>query len=166
PSQSRILPMTQIQCALLFGPLLCVSLALAQTTTLPAPSRTVYKCTENGKVVYTDDPCIGAKRVDVEPTRGLNKSSGRELTGQDVSRERQREQLAEAVKPLTGLNPQQFEIKRSRIYLAPEVKTECARLDESIAQSEVQERAEPMETRPAIQRQLFALRKRHRDLRC
>lgn len=82
----------------------------------------------NGKVVYTDDPCIGAKRVDVEPTRGLNKSSGKELTGQDVSRERQREQLAEAVKPLTGLTPQQFEIKRSRVYLAPEVKAECTRL--------------------------------------
>jgi hypothetical protein len=146
--------------------LLCPQLLPAQSTTLPAPSRTVYKCTVEGKVVYTDEPCIGAKRVDVEPTRGLNKSTGRELTGRDVSRERQTEQLAEAVKPITGLTPQQFEVQRSRVRLAPEVKSECARLDGSIAQAETQERAEPIETRAAVQRRLFALRKRHRDLRC
>ena len=155
-----------LKLALAVAALLCPQLLLAQSTTLPAPSRTVYKCTVEGKVVYTDDPCVGAKRIDVEPTRGLNKSTGRELTGRDVSRERQTEQLAEAVKPITGLTPQQFEVQRSRVRLAPEVKSECARLDGSIAQVETQERTEPVETRPAVQRQLFALRKRHRELRC
>jgi hypothetical protein len=154
------------QLALAVGALLYPQLLLAQSTTLPAPSRTVYKCTVEGKIVYTDDPCVGAKRVDVEPTRGLNKSSGRELTGRDVAQERQTEQFAEAVKPITGLTPQQFEVERSRVYLAPEAKSECARLDRRIAQAEAQERTEPIETKPAVQRQLFALRKRHREMRC
>jgi hypothetical protein len=161
-----MLNIIQVRDTLWLGSLLCASLVFAQTSTLPAASRTVYKCTINGKDIYTDDPCIGAKRVDVEPTRGLNKSSGKELTGQDVSRERQTEQLAEAVKPLTGLTPQQFDVKRRRYYLAPEMKSECARLDESVAKSEAQKRAEPIETRFEIQRRLFAFRKRHRELRC
>jgi hypothetical protein len=141
-------------------------LLFAQATTLPAASRTVYKCVVGGKVVYTDEPCIGAERVNVEPTRGLNKSSGKELTGQDVSRERQREQLAEAMKPLTGLTPRQFEVQRGRVYLTPEAKSQCAALDRSIAETESRERFEPVETKPGVQRELFALRKRHRDLRC
>lgn len=77
--------------------------ASAQTRGLPNPWRTVYKCSINGKVVYTDDPCLGAQKVDVEPTRGLNKSTGRELSGADVSRERRRETFAEGVKPITGM---------------------------------------------------------------
>lgn len=50
----------------------------AQSTTLPAPSRTVYKCSVGGKVAYSDEPCVGAQRVNVEPTRGMNKSTGHE----------------------------------------------------------------------------------------
>src|ERR1700710_707782 len=33
-------------------------LLLAQATTLPAASRTVYKCVVAGKTVYTDEPCV------------------------------------------------------------------------------------------------------------
>jgi hypothetical protein len=43
---------------------------------LPAPSRTVYKCEVGGKVTYSDSPCLGATRIDVEPTRGVSKLSG------------------------------------------------------------------------------------------
>jgi hypothetical protein len=51
---------------------------------LPAPSRTAFKCEVAGKVVYSDSPCLGAQKIDVEPTRGLNKSTGRKLIGYDV----------------------------------------------------------------------------------
>lgn len=44
------------------------SMALAQS--LPPSSRTVFKCEVAGKVVYSDTPCLGASKVDVEPTRG------------------------------------------------------------------------------------------------
>ena len=43
---------------------------------LPPTSRTVYKCQEGAKTVYSDEPCLGAQRINVEPTRGLDKSSG------------------------------------------------------------------------------------------
>ena len=151
-----------IAAALLIG----IQSALAQPNTLPAPSRTVYKCTVNGKFVYTDDPCVSAQLVNIEPTRGLGKSTGKELTGSDVARERQRETFAEAVKPITGTTRQQFEVQRSRVNLAPEIMSECSKLDANITQSEAQERTEPVETRTELQRQLYALRKRHRELRC
>lgn len=74
----------------------------ALATNLPPPSRTVYKCEVGGKVHYSDSPCVGAQKVDVTPTRGMNKSAGRQLTGSDVRREVFREQLSDAVRPITG----------------------------------------------------------------
>lgn len=76
----------------------CTAGAVAQPQpgSLRQPSRTVYKCEAAGKVTYSDEPCAGAVRVEVEPTRGLNKSSGSERTGADVARERRREGIAEA----------------------------------------------------------------------
>ncbi|MEK8086891.1 hypothetical protein WNB94_10760 [Aquabacterium sp. A3] len=44
----------------------------AIATSLPPPSRTVYKCEVGGKVHYADSPCVGAQKVDVTPTRGMN----------------------------------------------------------------------------------------------
>lgn len=141
--------------------------AAAQSTTLPQPSRTVYKCVVAGKTVYTDDPCVGAQRVIVEPTRGMNKSSGRELTGADVRREKQNEAFAEAVKPITGKTPKEMEVQRKRVYFSAQTKAECESLDSSISGNEAKERgATSVESRAQIQRDLFALRKRHRDLRC
>jgi len=147
--------------------LIAASSASAQSTTLAQPSRTVYKCTVDKKVLYSDEPCVGAQRVDVEPTRGLNRSTGKELTGADVARERQREAVAVAVKPITGMSPEQFELQTRRTRLSSDTKLECARLDSAVARSEAQERtATSVETKSITQRELFSLRKRHRDLRC
>jgi len=44
------------------------------------PAKTVFKCEENGKVIYSDSPCLGAKTVDVEPPRG--EIGGQEIGGQ------------------------------------------------------------------------------------
>jgi hypothetical protein len=140
--------------------------ASAQTLSLPAASRTVYKCTVNNKIVYTDEPCMGAQVVDVEPTRGMNKSTGRELTGADVQAEKFREQLADGIKPITGLSPQQFDVKRRRINLPGDVQAECSKLDGSIAQSEADERGASGDAKTDIQRSLFVMRKRSRELRC
>lgn len=78
--------------------------APAFATKLPPPSRTVYKCEVGGKVHYSDMPCVGVQKVDVTPTRGMNKSTKRELTGSDVRREVFHEQLSDAVRPITGMN--------------------------------------------------------------
>ena len=38
-----------------------------------ASAEAVYKCTDNGKVSYSNEPCLGAQRVDTMATRGLDK---------------------------------------------------------------------------------------------
>ena len=35
------------------------------------PSRSVYKCNGNGIPIYSDAPCLGAERLEIEPTRGV-----------------------------------------------------------------------------------------------
>lgn len=144
-----------------------VNNAAAQSTPLPQASRTVYKCVVAGKTAYTDDPCVGAQRVNVEPTRGMDKSSGKELTGADVRRERQHEAFAEAVKPITGKTAAQLEVQRKRVYFSAEAKTECQNLDAGIAQNEAQERGSTsVEAKTKVQHDLFTLRKRHREIKC
>lgn len=138
----------------------------AQSSTLSKPARTVYKCNINGKVAYSDDPCVGAQRIDVEPTRGLNKTTGSEVTGKDVSLEKQREQFADVVKPLTGLTPKQLEVQTRRYNLSPENNAECNKLDVSIAENEAQERTAQANAKPPIQHSLFVQRKRFRELKC
>ena len=146
--------------------LVAVTVAEAQGTTLPKPSRTVYKCAVAGKVVYTDDPCVGAQLVNVEPTRGLNKSTGRELTGADVRREKQNEVFAEALKPITGKTPKQMEVQRNRVFISAQAQAECANLDSEIARNEAHEKAVSIALRAPVQHELFVLRARHRELRC
>lgn len=133
---------------------------------LPPPSRTVFKCEVGGKVVYSDEPCLGARRIDVEPTRGMDSLSGKARAGQDVRSERFNEQLAGALQPLTGETPEQFEVRRRRVYLQPDAQRECRSLDTEVARLERDERGAPAATRADTQRKLLASRKRQRELRC
>jgi hypothetical protein len=149
----------------LFALLLC-STALAQPSTLPQPTRTVFKCEVNGNVVYSDEPCVGAKRVDVEPTRGLNRSTGREVVGKDVARETQSALLSEAIRPITGMSAERFEVEKRRVYLAPEIKTECNRLDAGISSGERQEAILLGAEKAVVQQHLYSMRKRYREAKC
>ena len=134
---------------------------------LPPPSRTVYKCEDGKKVYYSDSPCLGATKVDVTPTRGLNKSSGRELVGSDVRREQTHEQFAEAVRPVTGMNAQQLDKFGRRMQLTPEAQRRCQELDRLLPQAEQAERSAPDAAQAKFtQTNLFTLRKQYRDLRC
>lgn len=134
---------------------------------LPPPSRTVYKCEEAGKVHYSDSPCLGAKKVDVTPTRGLDKSSGRELTGAGVQRERQREQFSDAVRPITGMDAQQFQQAGRRMKLSADAQRQCQILDRTMpGAEEAERRAQGTPDLKAAQLGLYKLRKQHRDLGC
>lgn len=138
-----------------------------EAQTLPPTSRTVYKCTANGKTHYADAPCLGAQTVDVEPTRGLNKSSGTERTGADVQRERQREMFAEAVRPITGMSNAEFDRAGRRSRLPPAQQSLCQQLDRQLPAAEHKERlARNAAEREAVQSELFHLRKTYRDNRC
>jgi hypothetical protein len=150
----------------LMAVLFAFSQAHAMAQSLPAPSRLVYKCDVGGKVAYTDEPCLGAKRLDIEPTRGLSKYSGQEKIGTDVRREMDREMMADALRPIVGLSRQQYATAHRRVNLGGAAKKECSDLDQSIPQTEMIENTASREARPATQRELLALRKRFKELRC
>jgi hypothetical protein len=143
------------------------ALTYAETNKLPSPSRTIYKCDSSGKIVYSDEPCPGAKKMDIEPSRGLNKSTGREMIGTDVARERQRESIAEAVRPLTGLSPEQFAVQSRRMQIEPKARAECASLDGQLKIAE-RDPSATVTTREKKQNQqnLYVMRKRYKELRC
>jgi len=144
---------------------LCSASVCAQT--LPPPSRTVYKCEDGKQVYYSDSPCLGAKKVDVEPTRGLNKSTGQEQLGQDVRDERLRESMAEAVKPITGLDAKQFDQLSRRQRLSAEAQQRCRLLDQQIPAAESAERSAKTGGEPtAAKQRLFELRTAYRKAGC
>lgn len=150
--------------------LLCVTVALFSEASLgqslPPTSRIVFKCEAGGKTVYSDSPCPGAAKLEIEPTRGMNKSSGKELTGADVRREKNREAFAEAIKPITGMNGKQLDLQGRRMKLTPESQGECRKMDLAIPSLELEERQATDVSIVEIQARLFASRKRFRELRC
>lgn len=145
---------------------LTIAASSVAAQSLPPTSRTVYRCDDGNKVLYSDTPCLGAKKVDVEPTRGLNKSTGREQIGQDVRREKHNEQMAEALRPIFNETPEQRATRLKRFKLAPSAKAECARLDAEMPQLEAKERSAKGETLGTVQRELLASRTRFQKLGC
>jgi hypothetical protein len=144
---------------------LCISPALSAQT-LHAPSRTLFKCQDQGKIVYSDSPCLGAEKLEVEPTRGVNKLSGKVRIGPDVQRELHREMLAEAIRPLSGMNAKQFEVAVRRVNLPGAVQQECRRLDQDLASTEYEETRTVQTALRDVQARLLLLRQRYRELRC
>lgn len=133
---------------------------------LPQPGRTVYKCESKGKVSYTDEPCLGAKRLDIEPTRGVSKLSGTERIGSDVANERRRELFAEALRPISGMNAEQLATFSRRQRLASRSQRECAQLEAAILDTEQVERRSGASVIESLRQDLLSLRKRYRELGC
>lgn len=163
PPVSMPLPSVHLT-PLLLAPLFVVGLASAQS--LPSPSRTVFKCDEGGRIVYSDVPCMGAKKLDVEPTRGVSKLSGKERIGNDVRREVFQEQMADAMRPISGMNAKQYEAFGRRLKLTPDAQRECRQLDSQLPVLERSEQQASGPELPAAQRRLFGLRSRYRELGC
>ena len=138
----------------------------AEAQSLPAPARTVFKCEEGGRIVYSDSPCLGAKKIDVEPTRGVSRLSGKERVGNDVQREVFEEQLGEAIRPISGMSPKQYEVFGRRLKLTPAAQRECQQLDRQIPPLERTEAQTSGQDFAAAQRRLFSLRNRFRELGC
>jgi hypothetical protein len=145
---------------------LAVSAVLAQTQKLPPTSRTVYKCEVDKKVVYSDEPCLGAKRIDVEPTRGMDQASGKRRIGSDVQRETTREAYAEGLKPLTGMDAKALQVNGRRQKMSASAQTECLALDDQVPEAELREKAVKGSELGAVQQELLTMRKRQRKLGC
>jgi hypothetical protein len=139
---------------------------IAQSQKLPPTSRTVFKCVEGGKTFYSDAPCLGAEKINVEPTRGMNKSTGREIVGADVNRERTREAVADAIKPLTGMTAKQLDASGRRMRLSSSDQQSCKNLDIEIPRLEAEEKVADQQTKLPIQRQLLGVRQKYRNLGC
>jgi hypothetical protein len=144
----------------------CFMSATLFAQTLPPTSRTVFKCEVGGKVTYSDEPCLGAQRLEVKPTRGLDRISGKKQVGADIQREYLNEGIAQAVRPITGMNPQQWETHKHRVMLPPESQRECRSLDVSIPRAERDEQQTTPNAHQQAQQQLYELRIRFRELRC
>ena len=143
--------------------ILAANSALAQ---LPAPTRTVYKCKIEGKLRYSDEPCLGAQRIDVTPTRGVDRLSGSVRIGNDVAREIHTEQVAKAIEPISGMNAAEFSTVSRRINLSAEAQRECRQLETAIVASEKKERSASGPVLESTQQELFVLRKRYKTLGC
>ena len=142
-------------------------LALPSTAQkLPAPSREVFKCEHGGKVVYSDAPCLGAKKVDIEPTRGLDKQSGQVRRGADVRQERLSEQITEAYRPIFGEDVEQRAKRHRRARLDARSRMRCGALDREIPAAEHAERVSVQADLPAVQSKLLLLRQEYRNLKC
>ena len=138
----------------------------AKSQNLPPPSRTIYKCETGGKIVYSDAPCVGAKKIDAEPTKGANKITGKERIGKDVMIENYNEIFAKITNSVTGQSPESFERQRKRIYLSPQDKMNCAKLDIFIPYLEKEEMNAKKENLRNIQESLYNQRLAYRNLRC
>ena len=142
------------------------STPLLSAQSLPAPSRTMYKCKVNGTTTYSDTPCLGATKLDVEPTRGVSRLSGKERLGNDVVNERHREMLAEAIRPLSGMDAKQYATFSRRYQLSSSAQRECRTLDQELPVVEEEEKHATQSALRDVQGRLFLMRKRFYDLRC
>ena len=133
---------------------------------LPAPSRSIYKCTINGTVSYSDEPCLGAQRLDATPTSGVSHLSGTPRIGKDVANEHYREQFATALRPLSGMSTSQLATATRRYNLDPAARRECNQLEPAIIALEQEEKGGDAAAVKAVQQNLFTLRKRYKTLQC
>lgn len=133
---------------------------------LAVAAQTVYRCEAQGKVVYSHEPCVGAKPVDTTPTQGLDKSSGKSRKGADVRRAETDKMFGDAMRPITGLDHKQRDTLHRRFKLPHAAKLECAVLDTRLTSHEAAERNAAPQSLKAAQQELFESRKRYRELSC
>lgn len=126
----------------------------------------MYKCKVNGTTTYSDTPCLGATKLEVEPTRGVSKLSGKEKLGNDVVNERHREMFAEAIRPLSGMDAKQYATFSRRYQLSSATQRECRTLDQELPIVEEEEKRAAQPALRDVQARLFLMRKRFYDLRC
>lgn len=133
---------------------------------LPAASGTAYKCEVDGQTAYSDKPCLGAVRVDTPPTRGVNRTTGQTRVGADVRQEMLDEQMADALRPLTGQSAEQWRTTKRRSQLSPATRARCASLDHEIAATEWKEARVSGSALDSAQKRLLKLRQVYFELRC
>ena len=144
--------------------ILVVSFFLASCTAFAAPP--VYRCETNGRVAYSDSPCVGAKVIDATPNQGVDKMSGQSRKGADVQRAEMNKVFDDALKPLTGKSPKEMDALRRRVRLPGADQAECARLDRQLPALETRANSSDGKPQAEAEVQLYQARKRFFDLKC
>lgn len=126
----------------------------------------VYRCESKGSILYSHEPCLGARIVDTTPTQGLDKSSGQSRKGADVQKSEANRAMAEALRPVFGETPEEREKRHRRFKLAPQDRVECANLDARLPAQESAVRNADKSAAAGAEAALFESRKRYRELRC
>ncbi|MCZ2104916.1 MAG: DUF4124 domain-containing protein [Burkholderiales bacterium] len=126
----------------------------------------VYRCETAGRVSYSNEPCVGAREIDATPTQGMDKMTGVSRKGADVRRDEYDTAMANAVKPLTGMTPDQFRVYRRRSKLSASDQAACTRLDGSLPQLKQRAASAPASDKARAEVDLYKARKRFNDLNC
>ncbi len=147
-----------IRCLLLFCGMAMSTAASAQ--------KPVYRCEAAGQVSYSHAPCVGAKEVDTTPTQGLDKMSGKSRKGRDVQRHEHDGQMAQALKPLLGMTPEQYRVHHRRSRLKPADQRACTHLDADLPGLAQRAAQSSGADRTAADLGLYQGHKRFNDLNC
>ena len=74
--------------------------------------------------------------------------------------------MANALKPLSGMTPEQYRVYKQRFQLSLTNKIECAALDYKLAASKQRSLNVPPADRAVVEVGLYKSRKRFNDLNC
>jgi hypothetical protein len=131
-------------------------------------NKTIYKCMQGKKITYTDEPCINGTEVDVLPTQGLDKKSGKSLKGKDVRDIEHRDMQHEYfIKPLVGWSKEDYRIYMERMSLSPQSREECYKLDSKLLKDkEAVKTTIDKAAKEQAELNLFETRKRFKVLKC
>lgn len=146
---------------------LCLAPALMAIAILPAAAQhPVYRCETNGKVSYSDAPCVGAKVIDATPTQGMDKMTGQSRKGREVQREEFNAAFDNAFRPLHGRSHADMDVMRRRVKLPRGDQAQCANLDNRLPQLESNVAGTSGDAKARADVDLYKARKRFFDLKC
>lgn len=126
----------------------------------------VYRCETAGKVAYSDTPCVGATVVDITPTQGMDKMSGKSRKSYELQRADVTHAVDDALKPLTDKSRGEMEVMRRRVNLTSNAQQDCARLDARLPALEQGARDSAAKNKSQADFDLYEARKRYFDLKC
>lgn len=149
----------------LFVGVIAVALHLLSASSAYAQPK-VYRCEANGKVSYSDAPCVGAKVIDATPTQGMDKMGGSSRKGREVQQDEFHRQFDSALRPLHGRSHEDMNVARRRVNLPAGDQAQCSHLDRLMPSLEADANQAAAEAKAKADVELYKARKRFFDLKC
>jgi hypothetical protein len=128
--------------------------ALLAVPAAASAQQSVYRCTENGKTVYSSIPCPGGKVVantNPAPAAAASAPVAKPSLAKQQEARAQGDEAAGSAQP--GESADERDVREKRASLNAGARRECETLEQKIA------------GRPA-EAEMYKLRKRYRDIRC